>query len=47
MHLYYPCFAYSEKDETLEIAIESVDRNDLEANPFSTEDKDKVHEEKY
>ena len=32
---YYPCFAYSEKDETFEIALNQVDRTD--SNQFTSE----------
>ncbi len=36
-HAYYPCFSYSEKDETFEIATGHVNRMGLFYLHFSTE----------
>ncbi len=45
--MYYPCFAYSEKDETFEIAIDQVNRVAEHSIPFTTDSQfnDKKYKE--
>lgn len=38
--MYYPCFAFSGKDETFEIAIVKVNREDKKKNPFTIQSLD-------